>query len=307
MSSIITINFRIIFGNVLVACTLLWATPAVSVEVVTEYQGKKLNGNLEIVEGKSFADGVILIFHAMMQHRDSEIIQGLQNGFKDSGRNSLAVNLSMGLDDRHGSFECSEPHRYLFDDAFSEGLAWLEWLNTQGAGPVAILGHSLGANQALGLVVDHPESQIAALILLSPMTTGHEKLLSAYEKRWRTDFDPIFDAAKNHIDRGNGGQLMQVDFVFCPKAQVTARTFVNFYGGRPLRYDPSGYLRKLQTPTQIIVGSADDRQPNVTTFLKPFVDDEKIFMYTIESGGHFFRDLNLEEAVEVAVEFLDGL
>lgn len=302
----IKIRPKNLMRNLLAAYALLLTTPVVAVEVTTQYEGKTLNGNLEIAGGKDLADGAILIFHAMMQHRESEIILGLQNGFIEAGRNSLAVNLSMGVDNRHGSFECSEPHRYLFDDAFGEGLAWLEWLNQQGAGPVAILGHSLGANQALGLVVDHPESQVAALILLSPMTTGHEKLLSAYEKRWRLDFDPIFDAAKSHIDRGNGDQLMRVDFLFCPKAQVAARTFVSFYGGQPLRYDPSGYLHKLQTPTQIIIGSADERQPNVSTFLKPFVDDDKIFMYTIESGGHFFRDLNLEEAVEVAVEFLDG-
>ena len=28
---------------------------------------------------------------------------------------------------------------------------------------------------------------------------------------------------------------------------------------------------------------------------------------TIESGGHCFRDLNLEEAVEVTADFLDGV
>ncbi len=307
MSSLKTIHYRTIMSHLMAACAWFLSVPALSAEVTTKYEGLVLNGNLEIAEGRSLSDGVILIFHALMQHRDSEIIQGLQNGFKENGRNSLAVNLSMGIDNRLGSFECSEPHRYLFDDAFGEGLAWLGWLKTQGAGPVAILGHSLGANQALGLVVDQPQPEVVALILLSPMTTGHEKLISAYEKRWRTDFDPIFNAAKAQIDQENGDQLIEVDFLFCPKAQVSARTFVNFYGGQPLRYDPSGYLLKLKTPTQIIVGSADERQPNVTTFLKPFVDDDKVFMYTIESGGHFFRDLNLEETVEVAVEFLDGL
>jgi hypothetical protein len=57
----------------------------------------------------------------------------------------------------------------------------------------------------------------------------------------------------------------------------------------------------------IVAGSADERQPNVGAFLKRFADEKKIFLYTVESAGHFFRDLNLDEAAEETIAFLDRL
>ncbi len=283
------------------------AASANAVEVQTAYKGRTLNGNLELAGGKTLSDGVVLIVHALMQHYGTEIIRGLQEGLKNAGHNSLAINLSLGVDDRRGSFECTQPHTALFDDAVDEGRAWLQRLRQQGAGSIALMGHSSGANQVLGLAVDSPGPDVAALIMLSPMTTGHAKAIAVYNKRWRADFDAVFARAKSLIDQGKGEQLMRADFAVCPQAEVTARAFVDYYGSQPLRFDPRSYLRKAELPVQIIVGSDDERQPNVEAFLEPFVDNQKVFMYTIESGGHFFRDLNLEEAVEVTVEFLNGL
>ena len=147
----------------------------------------------------------------------------------------------------------------------------------------------------LGLAVAHPDPDVSALIMLSPMTTGHTRAIAVYNKRWRADFDAVLARAKSLIDQGKGEQLMRADFAICPQAEVSARAFVDYYGGQPLRFDPRSYLRKAELP------------PNVEAFLEPFVDNQNAFMYTIESGGHFFRDLNLEEAVEVTAEFLDGL
>ena len=283
------------------------ASPAIAASVQTEHKGLTLNGNLQIAPDRTLADGVLLIVHAMLQHLDSEIIRGLQEGLAEAGWSSLAINLSLGINDRQGSYECPHPHTYVFDDALDEAEVWLDWLQQRGAGLTVVLGHSLGANQMLGLAVERPQADVSALILLSPMTTGYDRLTSTYEQRWRVNFDSIYRAAREKVENGRGEELMDVDFVFCPKTRVAARTFVSLYGGKPLSYDPSEHLRQIGIPTQIIIGSDDERQPNVAAFLQQFVDDKRISLYTIESGGHFFRDLNLEEAVEVTVEFLDHL
>jgi pimeloyl-ACP methyl ester carboxylesterase len=276
-------------------------------EVQIQNDGKTLVANLELAENASVADGVVLIIHALMQHYDTEIIRGLQNGLQAAGRSSLAINLSLGMDGRRGSFACTMPITARFDDSVAEGDAWIEWLRAQGARDITLMGHSSGANEALGLAIEHPAADVSALVLLSPMTTGHERVASAYEKRWRVKLDDVLVQAKSLIDQGQGDEFMRADFTICPQARVTARAFVDWYGGQPLRYDPRSYLRRAVLPIQIIVGSDDERQPNVVSFLEPYVDDEKVFMYTIQSGGHFFRDLNLDEAIEVTVEFLDGI
>jgi len=248
-----------------------------------------------------------MIFHALMQHYDTEIIRGLQQGLKAAGRNSLAFTLSMGLDNRHGSYECATPHRYLFADALAEGMAWLQWLKARDEGPVVMLGHSLGANQALGLTVERYDPQISALALLSVMTMGRERLLGNYKMRYRIDLEGVSNRAKALVAEGKGGELMSVDFHICPQTQVAAKTFLDYYGGEPLHADPSSHLGKVTPPVFIVAGSADERQPNVAAFLERFVDEKKVFLYTVDSADHFFRDLNLDEAVEETLGFLAAL
>lgn len=282
-------------------------TTAPADEVQIRHTGKTLNANLEIADGKTLGDGVIVIVHALMQHYDTEIIRGLQKRLSDAGRNSLAITLSMGIDDRRGSYECTTPHRYLFQDAVDEGLAWLAWLKSQGAGQVVMLGHSLGANQVLKLTVEHYDPQISALVLLSPMTMGVERLHDAYRARYRENLDKVIGQAKALIARGKGGELMRTDIHICPQAEVAPATLLDYYGGEPLHADPTTHLSRVAVPVYIVAGSADERQPNVAAFLERFVDDEKIFLYTVESAGHFFRDLNLDEATEETIEFLDRL
>ncbi|MGB5568055.1 MAG: alpha/beta hydrolase [Sedimenticolaceae bacterium] len=282
-------------------------TVASAEEVQIRHAGKTLNANLEVADGKTLSDGVIVIVHALMQHYDTEIIRGLQDRFKDAGRNSLAMTLSMGIDDRRGSFECTTPLRFLFQDAVDEGLAWLAWLKTQGGGPVVMLGHSSGANQALKLTVEHYDPQISALVLLSPMTMGIERQRDAYKMRYREDLDKVTAQAKALIAQGKADQLMRVDALTCPQAEVTPATLLDFYGGEPLYADPTTHLSRVAVPMFIIAGSADERQPNVAAFLERYVDNRMVFLYTVESAGHFFRDLNLDEVAEEAIAFLDRL
>ena len=298
---------KALFRMLLLSCALtgVVSKTALAAEVQIRHAGKTLNANLEIADGKTLGDGMILMFHALMQHYDTEIIRGLQERFKDAGRSSLAMTLSMGVDDRRGSFECTTPHRYLFQDAVDEGLAWLAWLKEQGAGPMVMLGHSLGANQALKLTVEHYDPQISALVLLSPMTMGVERLRDVYKTRYREDLDKVTVQAKALIARGKADQLMRIDIHVCPQAEVAPATLLDYYGGEPLHADPSTHLGRAKVPVLIVAGSADERQPNVAAFLERFVDNQRVFLYAVESAGHFFRDLNLDEAAESTIAFLD--
>ncbi len=47
--------------------------------------------------------------------------------------------------------------------------------------------------------------------------------------------------------------------------------------------------------------------PILMKYVKPYVDDKRIFLTIVEGADHFFRDLNIEDAVEKAVEFVDNL
>ena len=58
-------------------------------------------------------------------------------------------------------------------------------------------------------------------------------------------------------------------------------------------------------PTLIIAGSLDERQPNIAKLVTPYLDGKNVQIAVIEGAGHFFRDFNIEEAMEAAIEFID--
>jgi predicted alpha/beta-hydrolase family hydrolase len=60
----------------------------------------------------------------------------------------------------------------------------------------------------------------------------------------------------------------------------------------------------MPVPALIVTGTRDELQPNTERDVAPFVDDSRIRLAVVENAGHFFRDFNIEEAVEAAVEFI---
>ena len=72
---------------------------AVAEEVKTTLGGLTLKANLETTETWR-ARPVVLLTHGTLTHRGMEIIAGLQAMLAERGLSSLAINLSLGLDDR---------------------------------------------------------------------------------------------------------------------------------------------------------------------------------------------------------------
>ena len=117
----------------LLALTCLAPANLYAEEVFQEYQGKTLNGVLELAEGKTLADGIILITHSLIQHNGREPLPYVQQLFREKGYSSLAINYSLGIDNRHGPFDCMAPHRYTLDGSLQEIAVWVQWLKEKGA------------------------------------------------------------------------------------------------------------------------------------------------------------------------------
>ncbi len=98
-------------------------------------------------------------------------MSALQSIFAENGRSTLAINLSLDVDNRHGFYPCERPHSHTMDDASEELDAWLTWLESIDTGEVVLLGHSRGAYQIVRYIVDN-EPAIAAAILIAPSIGG---------------------------------------------------------------------------------------------------------------------------------------
>lgn len=294
----------IAIGRFRAACLVLLAClplPAGADEVTRASDGLTLNANLVMADGKTFQDGMVLVVHGLMGHNRMEIIERTQQVLKEHGLSSLAINISLGIDNRHGFLNCDIPHRHLQDDAVDEISAWVGWLREHGTGHVTLLAHSRGANQAMVYAVEKPDPEVNRLVMLAP-GTGLSK--RTFEERWGDGYDATLARAQQLVAAGRGDDMMDgVDMLYCPHVSATARSWLSYYGDHRFRRFQE-YLPRIRIPTLLVAGTVDERFPNIEEDVEPYLDNERVQLRVIEGADHFFRDFNIDEAMEAAIDFL---
>lgn len=288
----------------LFAVALVVAASAVNAEEVTlTHKGLTLNANLELAAGKKPSDGVILITHGTLAHRRMEIVTTLQKLFRERGHNTLAINLSLGVDNRHGMYDCKVTHRHRNVDAADEIGAWLEWLKKRGATRVALVGHSRGGAQTAVFVAEHDPALVKAVVLLAP-AIGENSDAAAYQKRFRKPLAPVMDKAQSLIKDGKGATVLEhIDLLYCNDTRATAESFASYYGPDP-RLDTLQLLPKLRKPALVLVAGKDDVVVNLDKKMAPLTDGKRVQMKVIDGANHFFIGFHAEDAVDAVVDFL---
>ncbi len=278
------------------------ASGATAREITLNYNNLTLNANLELAEGNTLQDSMVLIVHGLMAHKKMELIESIQQALLNTRLSSLAINLSLSINNRQGFYDCHTNHHHLQDDAIDELAAWMRWLRQQGTNDVTLLAHSRGANQAMVFAAHNANLPLTRLVMLAP---GVDDLSSQYEDRFGKVFDENLLRMRQLLANGQGNEpVSEIDFWYCPKASVTPRSFISYYGeDSPFRQVRTN-LAKIPVPTLVISGTLDEREPNIIKNVEPFVDDKRIFLTIIEGAGHFFRDFNIDEAMEAVLEFV---
>ena len=249
---------------------------------------------------------VVLITHGTLAHNGMEIVATLQALFEERGISSLAINLSLGLDDRHGMYACKTPHRHKHTDALNEIGAWLGWLESQGVQQVVLLGHSRGGNQTAWFAAERAAPLVSGLVLIAPATWDAERQAAQYSKRFGKPLAPIREQAQQMIAQGQGNQLMEgVDFIYCQDTSATAAAFANYYALEP-RLDTPQLLPKLKQPVLVFAGSEDDVVRGLEQAVAPLADGDGIRFEVIDGADHFFRDLYAEDLADISVEFIQA-
>ncbi len=297
---------RIVIVGWTVACVLgIVAAPAAAAEVQLHFRGITLNANLEFAEGTSAADGIVLITHGLMANHRMELVSTLQALLKERGRSSLAITLGLGRDDRRGPVDCALAHRHRRSDALDEIGAWIAWLKSRGAGPLALLGHSSGGNQAAWYAATRDDPALRAVVLLAPSTWDPGRTAERYRARHGEALAGVLARARALADSGRGSAVMEnTGFLYCPGAsRVTAESFLSYYGGAPDRHTPA-LLPRIAKPTLVIAGTEDRVVPDVIDAVRPMADGRKLRMVAVDGAGHFFRDLFAEDVADAVDDFL---
>ncbi len=273
-------------------------------EITITHEDLKLNANLEMADGKDFSDGIVLIVHGTMAHYGMEIIAAAQEVLLENELSSLAINLSLNIDNRHGFFDCQAPHYHTQEDSLIEIGAWIDWLRQQGVTEVTLMGHSRGANQVMVYSIENPAPEVTHVLLLAPGAAGTERGIEQYEARYDIKVADVVAKAEQQISRGNGDQLATYDFLSCPQANVTPKSFLSYWGENRKFNDVETIVNNASIPTLVVMCGQDELQPNALPILESALGNDIVQLEVVEESGHFFRDLNMYDAIDLAVEFI---
>lgn len=291
-----------------IGLALLLATSSIPVqgeEVTLEHQGLTLNANLETTGTDWPRGAVVLMTHGTLAHGGMETLHGLQVAFRERGISSLSLTLSLGLDKRHGMYDCQIPHQHQLTDAIAEIGAWLGWLQKQGATRVALLGHSRGGNQSARFMAEHPEAPIGVLILIAPDTWNDTETEKDYRQRYGKELAPRLEQASQLVSAGRGGTLLEhLDFLYCPDTSATASAMISYYAPDP-RLDTPRLIPEIKVPVLVIAGSEDKIAQNLVEKVLPLADGQRVQLIVLEGADHFFRDLYADDIGDAVQALLD--
>jgi pimeloyl-ACP methyl ester carboxylesterase len=297
---------RVPFLKLLLAVPMMLAVVqgAAAEEVRTRLRGTTLNGELSVASGKQMEDGVTLLVHGTLAHNKMELMGVLQRQLSSRGISTLAINLSLGINDRHGFFDCGRLHTHRYTDAIEEISAWVGWLKNQGVLDISILGHSMGGAQVAAFAAGNDDPSISNIVLLAPATYDAARSEAAYQARFGADLAELRSRAQRQVViAGDGAWMPGVGFLTCENATVTMGSFLSYYMPNAARDTPT-LLKRMTTRTLVVVAGQDALVPELAAAVAPLDGTRDISVKTIEGADHFFLDLYGEDAADAIATFL---
>ena len=295
---------QIFLKTILLALVLLSSPLLSAKEVTLNHQGLTLNANLEKVDNWPTGT-VVLMTHGTLAHNKMEIMTTIQELLSDQDVSSLAINLSLGLDNRHEFYDCATAHNHKHTDALDEIGVWLSWLKRNGVKQVVLLGHSRGGNQTAWFAVERDNELIKKVVLIAPQTWSMEYATKNYKKQYEKDLGPLLNKAQSLVQAGKGStQLRNIDFIYCKDTTATANAFVSYYNNNP-NMDTPYLMPKIKKPLLVIAATEDKVVKNLGNITQPLSDKHGFQLNVIEGADHSFRDLYADEVVEGIIEFIE--
>lgn len=288
----------------LLAVCLINSPAAHADKVRLKHGDLTLNGLLQLADGKTLKDGLVLVVHGTLAHNDMDTLNNLRTILKDRGLSTLAINLSLAVDDRHGMYDCATPHRHHHLDALEDIDLWMDWLKGQGAGPVILFGHSRGGNQAARFAAERGHTLLSKLVLLAPATWDAAKAAAGFEKTHGRPLAPALDKAEALVKSGKSDAMMpKMGLLYCPGADVMAGSFVSYYRPDP-RFNTPAILGEIKVPVLVMAGSEDNVVADLPDRMEGKADGKRISFEVIDGAGHFFLDLFAEDVADRIEDFL---
>lgn len=270
------------------------------------HEGRGLDGELKLAQGRTVPDGVMLLVHGTMAHNRMEIMAALQEMLAERGISTLAMTLSLGVSDRKGMYDCAQPHRHGNAQAAAEIGAWIDWAAKQNATRIGLLGHSRGASQVAYYAARAGAKLplgVKKIVLAGPTTFDRNRANEEYKARFGGDLTAVIDRAAALVAGTKGDELMpETAFMYCPKASVAASTFIDYHWGDG-RNDAPSLLGRIPRPVLVVVAGNDEIVKDLPQKLEAAQKPAGYRAVTIDGADHFFKDLYGEDLADAVAKF----
>jgi len=278
---------------------------ALAEELKLEHKGVTITASLELADGKTIRDPLVVMTHGTLAHNKMEIMDQLQSLFKENEISSLSINLGLGISNRKGMYDCATKHTHKHTDAVDEIGVWVNWLKRKGAKQLILLGHSRGGNQTAWYAAENHDDIVKKVILIAPATWTAQYAKQNYKKRYKKDLSSVLAKAETLVQQGKPESVMKnTDHIYCEKTSVTAESFVS-YNKPDQRFNTPSLLSAIKVPVLVFAGSEDKVVKGLEKKVKPFLKKGKVELEVIDGAGHMFRDLYAEDMMDIIVEYLE--
>ena len=261
-----------------------------------------LSGNL-LSDQKN--ESVFLILHGTRGYKEMEIIASLAQRIYEAGHDTLRINLSYGINNREDTFlPCDIKHQHNEYESISEIITWYNYLLSKGYKEINFIGHSRGAfNIVQSLALLEKKNRITSY-LLAPVIDTYEGTKAYYENELNIPYDSIINSNEKYFI---SDKYSLINFLFCQDAIVSSETFRSYLDFSkkadkyPYTFEILDLLDNLDSQITIISGTDDeillDSYKNFNS-----IEKNNIKFVIIEGGDHFFRDIFLDEVIEIILE-----
>ncbi len=219
--------------------------PAVSTEFIrlTTADGVETAGLVYTPVGRAPRGGVALI-HGYASNFYSGSTGHLSRGLAERGFTTLAINMR---DHDAG------PKTTLFEENRWDEQAAVDELSRRGAGPLAIVGSSLGTNRVLFYAAETRDPRIRAIVLLAGPGNAFEWNVQRFGRESATR---TLEEAQRLQAAGRGKELMLVDLGPLGRALYSADHLVSLRGPQT-KSDPFRNIAQVKVPVLLVYATAD--------------------------------------------------
>lgn len=288
----------------LLAMLWLMTFDLTAAEVQIRHDGLALNGRLFQPEERGLSNGVVLIVHDTLTSNDADGIAGLQSHLLHHGLASLAINLTLGVDDRRGPYDCARPHFHRHQDAVGEIAAWMEWLARSAPNGVTLVGYGRGANQVAQYAVKFADDRLRGVVMAAPMLFDRARIASAYESRSEFPLDPITRHARDLVIKRKSRELLyQIAFLNCTQSDVSAGSVLSYYAEDRNQHTPY-LLPSIAQPVLVVAAGSDPQVKQLVQEVAPLADGEHLQLQMVEEADARFDGNTAEQLAKAVVRFV---